>query len=120
MQSQSEFGNDILDVRDIQEERDAIWDDTSDQDPEDALNYLRKCKELEDQGLDLSGPYADNILIHDDYFTEYAEQLADDIGAIDGNQGWPCNHIDWEAAADELKIDYSEYDINGDTYFSRN
>jgi hypothetical protein len=58
-------------------------------------------------------------LIRDSYFTEYAQQLADDIGAIDRNAKWPTNHIDWEAAADELKQDYMEVSFNGTTYFMR-
>ena len=55
-------------------------------------------------------------LISESYFTEYARQFADDIGAIDGNAAWPCNHIDWEAAADELKQDYMSVDFGGETY----
>lgn len=58
-------------------------------------------------------------LIAEDYFQEYAEQLADDIGAIDANAGWPMNHIDWAAAANELKHDYSEVTWDGHTYLVR-
>jgi hypothetical protein len=58
-------------------------------------------------------------LIRDSYFQQYAEELADDIGAIDGNARWPLNHIDWEAAAEELKQDYTSVDFDGETYWMR-
>ena len=58
-------------------------------------------------------------IIHEDYFRDYAEQLADDIGAISKNQSWPLNHIDWDAAADELKTDYSEVTFDGNSYWVR-
>lgn len=58
-------------------------------------------------------------LIRDSYFTEYAEELAGDIGYIDREAGWPLNHIDWEAAADELKIDYMSVDFDGAEYWAR-
>lgn len=58
-------------------------------------------------------------LIRDSYFEEYAEQLADDIGAIDRNAKWPVNCIDWEKAARELQYDYTEVDFDGEAYWIR-
>jgi hypothetical protein len=58
-------------------------------------------------------------LIADSYFEEYAEQLAEDIGAIDPNARWPLNHIDWVAAANELKQDYTSVDFDGTEYWVR-
>jgi septal ring factor EnvC (AmiA/AmiB activator) len=56
-------------------------------------------------------------LISDDYFEEYAEQLAYDIGAVDPKAHWPTNHIDWEAAAESLQQDYTAVDLFGNTYW---
>lgn len=58
-------------------------------------------------------------LIRDSYFTEYAKQLADDIGAIDSAASWPTNCIDWEQAADELKQDYTAVNFDGVEYWVR-
>ena len=58
-------------------------------------------------------------LIRDSYFRDYAEQLADDIGAIDRNAGWPCTCIDWDQAARELQMDYTAVDFDGVTYWIR-
>ena len=57
--------------------------------------------------------------INENYFVQYAEELASEIGAIQKDAIWPNNHIDWEAAAEELKVDYTEIDINGETFYVR-
>lgn len=54
--------------------------------------------------------------IRDSYFREYAEQLAEDIGAINSDAGWPNNCIDWEQAANDLLADYSTFTVGGCTY----
>ena len=58
-------------------------------------------------------------LIRDSYFEQYAEQTAEDIGAIDRNASWPLSFIDWEAAAEALKGDYTSVDFGGVTYWVR-
>lgn len=58
-------------------------------------------------------------LVRDDYFTKYAEQTAEDIGAISRDAAWPANCIDWEEAASQLKQDYSTVDYDGVTYWYR-
>lgn len=58
-------------------------------------------------------------LIRDSYFQEYAEQLADDIGAINRDATWPNNCIDWERAARELQMDYTSVEFDGVTYWLR-
>jgi hypothetical protein len=58
-------------------------------------------------------------LIRDSYFKEYAQQLANDQGAIDSDAGWPCNCIDWDEAARQLMQDYTEVDFDGVTYYVR-
>lgn len=58
-------------------------------------------------------------LILESYFEKYSRELAEDIGAISGDETWPLNCIDWERAAEELKQDYSEFDFGGYTYLMR-
>lgn len=66
------------------------------------------------------------ILIRDSYFVEYAQELADDVGALsryglsaNGSLEWPYYCIDWELAARELQHDYSAVDFDGVTYWVR-
>lgn len=58
-------------------------------------------------------------LIRDYDFEDYARELADDIGAIDSEAGWPLSYIDWPAAARALQIDYIDVDFDGVTYWVR-
>lgn len=58
-------------------------------------------------------------LIRDSYFEFYAQELAEDIGAIDHDATWPNNCIDWEYAARELQYDYSTVDFDGVNYWVR-
>lgn len=58
-------------------------------------------------------------LIRDSYFEEYAMEFASDIGAISNDAKWPCTHIDWKAAADDLKQDYFRTVFGRSTYWAR-
>jgi len=57
--------------------------------------------------------------IADTYFEEYAQELAEDIGATNREVSWPHTCIDWEQAARELRQDYSSVEIDGTTYWYR-
>ena len=58
-------------------------------------------------------------LIRDSYFTQYAQELAEDIGAVKSDAQWPHTCIDWEHAARELQYDYTAVDIGDLTYWTR-
>jgi len=59
-------------------------------------------------------------LIREEYFRTYAEELADDTCERPKElDQWPWRHIDWDAAAEELKNDYSQINVDGETYFIR-
>lgn len=87
---------------------------------EDVREELTALKELAGQA---SGYAADwqygEALIRDSYFQTYAMELADDIGAVDTNAGWPMSCIDWEQAARELQMDYTSVEFDGVTYWIR-
>lgn len=58
-------------------------------------------------------------MIRDSYFENYAREFAEDIGAVSRNEDWPKCHIDWEAAADSLRQDYTSVEFDGVTYWVR-
>lgn len=58
-------------------------------------------------------------LVRDSYFKEYAQDMAEDIGAVDSSASWPHNCIDWDRAARELRMDYTAVDFDGVTYWVR-
>lgn len=97
------------------EEGDYAWDREDDE----------KLADLEQLQSELSGDlryHGDNLeptMIREDTFEEYAQELAEDVGAIGADLQWPLMHIDWEAAADALKIDYTSVEYDGHTWLIR-
>jgi Antirestriction protein (ArdA) len=135
---------DILDVRDIiarfeelETERDELKDAAEDEDADDAAreaysewnadneHEFDSLRELLDEMKGYSGDeqwrgdWYPITLVRDSYFQNYAEELADDIGAINDSATWPHTCIDWERAARELQMDYSSVEFGSVTYWYR-
>lgn len=119
-------GNDsVFDSRDVIErieqieseieelDEDNDYDDVVDlRDELSALTALRD--EINDEEFEFGITF-----VADFYFEDYAQELAESIGAIDREAGWPLNRIDWEAAAEDLKIDYTSVEFQGEEYWYR-
>jgi len=59
-------------------------------------------------------------LVNENYFTEYAEELAGDLyGSQITNAAWPFNTIDWDEAGEALKMDYTAVELDGTTFYVR-
>lgn len=82
------------------------------------LEYLEELEELDELETQISDWIHGETLINEDYFEEYAEDLANDLYDMQ-NDSWPFYHIDWEAAAEDLKQDYTEVEYDGETYYCR-
>lgn len=126
-----DIGDAHLDLRDVIELRAELldqleYDVESGQigpDHEAAVEALGWIDELESYFDGDMFAYAQNEshMIRDDKFEKYAEEFANDIGAVDSRDNqWPTSHIDWEAAADDLKQDYQEVEFGSYTYLIRN
>jgi hypothetical protein len=118
--------DDTIDVRDIIGrveglETESIGPRAEPEYPEELPTLRALLDELKGYGGDeqWQGDWYPVTLIRDSYFKEYAQQLADDIGAIDANAGWPMSCIDWDQAARELRMDYSSVEFGGVTYWYR-
>lgn len=61
-------------------------------------------EDAEEIAQEIEEAYAGNFGSDEDF----AQDMAEQIGAIDKNAKWPHNCIDWEFAAKELMYDYSE------------
>ena len=99
--------NELVDMDDRSESEQDEYDDLAD--------FLA---ELRDLGTGDS-PEDGMILVRDSYFPDYAQELAEDTGAISSNMGWPLSCIDWEQAAAELQMDYISVEYNDTTYWTR-
>ena len=58
-------------------------------------------------------------LIHESYFEYYVQDLLSDIGVLPREIPWYIV-IDWKKTADNIKIDYTDVDFDGETYYIRN
>lgn len=132
------IGDDQIDSRDVEDRinelESEIEDLVADRDAEMVENGMsdlyeelyEEANELQDE-LDLLVAFRDNVgssewsyglqLINKDYFTEYAQQFAEDIGAVNSDASWPNTCIDWDEAAEELQMDYSCVDVQGEVYY---
>lgn len=114
---------DVLDSRDLAEvlkdlEEQQENASSGDADPldEEEAQLLAELRDAESEVSDWS---FGETFIAEGYFKTYAQDLADDIGAVDSDAGWPTCHIDWDAAADSLKQDYTEFELAGVTFYAR-
>lgn len=127
--------DDVIDVRDITERVEQLEDmahevdaTTADFDEDEQEQQCEELAQLNALLGDLRGNGGDHdwrgdwyplTLIRESHFEDYAQEFADDIGAVNTEAGWPNNHIDWRAAANELLIDYSSVEFDGVTYYYR-
>ena len=58
-------------------------------------------------------------LIPDGETDDYFQQLAEDVGYLDGDRNPLFNYIDWEKWGRDCLMDYSSVDIDGETYWFR-
>lgn len=120
---------DIFDSRDVIEriselEADAVDLDGElyirDADEREEYAILKKfAEEAENSAADW--PYGETF-IRDSYFTQFAIEYAADVSSeVDAvkSDSWPFCHIDWDAAADSLRQDYTSYELDGVTYWAR-
>lgn len=89
-------------------------------DPEDYSELLAWREFLDCDYLPTDWQYGEGF-IADHYFKSYAQEFAEDIGAISSSSDyqWPQSHIDWDDAADALREDYTSYELAGHTFWAR-
>lgn len=83
---------------------------------EDELEQIDEINKIEDE-LGREFDYG-VTLVHEDYWEEYVEDLLKDCGYISTDiPSWI--EIDWEATANNVKVDYTEVEYQGQTYYGR-
>ena len=113
--------DDVIDSRDviaaIEELESELEDSGEDFDEADLLAEL---KELASEAEDYASDWRyGETLIRESYFVEYAQELAEDIGAVNSDQSWPNSCIDWDQAARDLQMDYTAVEFGDTTYYVR-
>lgn len=110
--------SDVIDSRDIIERIDDLEarDDLDEYETVELADLLAFAAEAE--GYISDWKYGES-LIRDSYFVEYAQELADDIGAVSKDASWPNSYIDWDAAAEALQQDFTSIELRGVTFWAR-
>lgn len=122
-----EFNPDYLDTNDPNfmnqwrkrlcgEDLDKAVQDLEDWDDEYG-EYLTTLQSIQEQGQSFPDWDYGTALISEDYFRDYAMETANDIYDIEDR--WPYTCIDWDQAAEELKMDYSTIEAGGYTFYIR-
>lgn len=107
-------------IVEIHEEIEEIQGDIEEIRSSEESEELAILKGVNEEGENYSSDWKyGETMIHDDYFEEYAQELAADLGDYRADQPWPMNCIDWEMAANELKMDYTSIDYDGVSYWVR-
>ena len=58
--------------------------------------------------------------IHENHFTDYVQELVEGCGYLPADlPAWLANAIDWERAAEVFQEGYTEFEIQGVTYWAR-
>ena len=129
-------GDDIISVEDLTNRVDEVVgtvDNTfeheflkanlSDGEREELSELMKVLNQLKGAGGDWEwrGDWYPAYMYKESHFEDYAREFAADVvdGFSEAWQEWPFNHIDWKAAAEELRQDYSEIDVLGVTYYAR-
>ena len=115
--------DDIIDLRDVTERIEELRGsfDLLEGEGQELTDLETLMSDCEGLGGDhqWEGVWYPATLIRDSYFRDYAQELAEDIGAINANASWPNNCIDWDRAACELQMDYANVEFGGVTYWTR-
>ena len=81
------------------------------------LDLLRSVREqIEKTGCN---PEDVPVLIRKDHMNAYASEFAEAIGQVQDRFHWPCNHINWQDATEELESAFESVDFDGVTYLFR-
>jgi antirestriction protein len=117
-----------LDLNELYEEMESLrsdcewWasltteEEAENQDDYPGLEAISRFGELEQLFDDLGEGARYEMAIPETEFEDYAQELAEDTGAIDREMSWPNYCIDWEYAARELKHDYTPFEFEGVDY----
>lgn len=105
----------ILDSRDLRAEMEELLDAAE----EHELNVCEAERLAKLTELDAQFPDYDFYMVAECDFEDYAQDFAYSVGAVSEDHAWPNCHIDWEAAAESLSIDYCHIEFNGTGYYLR-
>jgi antirestriction protein len=120
--------DDVIDVRDIIQRIEELEELIEGEGCEEACNEYREeltllsniMEEMKGYGGDEQwrGDWYPLTLIRESHFTDYVQEMLEDCGEIPKDLPHYI-HIDWQATARDVQVDYTPIDVDGATYFYR-
>jgi len=120
--------DDVIDSRDVIARIESLTamlddEDTPNDERKDLVTELDALISFAQEAADYSEDWTYGaVCVRESYFTDYARELAEDTMPYPRPKvlnEWPWRHIDWDAAADALKEDYTAVTFDGVTYYVR-
>ena len=120
--------DDVIDSRDVIERIEELEfheylgsDDTTGESllTDEERHELAALRALAEDGETISDWIYGATLVRDSYCETYAQEFAEDIGAVPQDFTWPTSYIDWERVAADLRMDYYPVEFDGITYWAR-
>lgn len=126
--------DDHLDSRDIQErieELEALQEEDKSKNPDTDTDFMTESEheelgaltKLKEEYIEYYGESSWGFgaqFINADYFEEYAEEFCKDVGYISNDLPWfISNAIDWSEVADAMQQDYTEIELDGQTFYTQ-
>jgi hypothetical protein len=123
------YEQDIIDTRDVisrlaelESDLEIFMDEGEDENIEEKdfeeIYELEVLRELESDLVSESEYKYGMTLIAEDHFEDYCRELVEEIGDLP--KDFPSYiEIDWHQTSENLRVDYSEVQINGNTYYYR-
>ncbi len=121
-------GANVIDMRQLWERKVELELDTSSLLDEEEREELRKldqffAEESQESEPGNHGEFDEPTLVLDSHFEDYARELAEQIAPTpevkEALETWPYRYVDWARAAEELRHDYTEVSLDGNTYLVR-
>lgn len=103
-------------LKEIEDEDGEVYEE--DEDLFDEREELRILLEVQEQGECSPDWNYGEILIHKNYFVEYVKEMLHDIGEFPRDIPWYIE-IDWDSTAQNIKMDYTTIDFDGEPYYIR-
>ena len=118
----AEPGRDILDLDDIIMYRDDLLAQAEDNPlDEEEAEALQEIQDLEAQlwaNIEHVAKH-DTLMVEIDYWEDYCQELAADVGYVEDGDNPLWGFIDWKAWAEAVAMDYYSVKYGGHSYFLR-
>lgn len=106
----------------MEDHADGWWPGEYPDEAKELRSLVKLVSELRQEAMSGDTPEDGIFLVRESDFEDYAEELWEETTDSSDRElatKWPYTHIDWEAAANDLRQDYTSIEFDGVTYYYR-